>query len=389
MNKKGSVLIPVLVYGVALMTIGAYLVTHSARNIFAVKYGYQRALALQAAEAGAEKAIWTLNTGSDLSFLSGKIINDIPAEYEVFIEHSLNRRTIVSTGYSPNKENFKAKRKIKVFLNAGSGNQGLAFNYAVQVGDFGLTMSNNSIINGSVYSNHNIVGNNNSRITGDAYAFSEISSPFPSIGKSKNANTGIKMPLPQVDFETWKYLANLNENPHNGNLIINGTQNIGPRKIVGDLTLGIDSVINLKGPVHVTGNLIFRNNSTLRLDPSFGDDGTVVVVTGKIIMEQNASIIKQGENSFILLASEYAHASDPAITITNNADAGTNTAGGVYYALEGIIRISNNARPAALVGKGLHLNNDAIIYYDSGLASTIFSSGPGGGWRVAGWQLVR
>lgn len=389
MNKQGSILIPVLVYSMVLITIGSSLVAYSARNIFSVKYSHQKSLALQAAEAGAEKAIWTLNAGNDISFLSGEVAQGMASEYEVNITQSLNRRTITSIGYSPSKENYKSRRKIKVFLNAGSGTQGLAFNYAVQVGDFGLTMNNNSMINGSVYSNGDITGSNNSKITGDAFAYGSISSPFPEIIKSKNPNTGVKMPLPQVDFETWKYLANINDNAHQGDLTISGTQNLGPRKIIGNLTIGIDSTLNLKGPLHVTGNLTFRNNSVLRLDNSFGDDGTVVVVSGKIIMEQNASVIKQGENSFILLASEYSHASDPAITITNNADAGSNTAGGVYYALGGIIRISNNARPASLVGKGLHLNNDAVIHYDSGLASTIFSSGPGGGWRVAGWQLVR
>jgi len=387
MNKNGSILIPVLVYSMILITIGSSLIAHSARNIFSVKYHYQKALALQAAEAGAEKAIWSLNEGYDLTFLSNEVIAEIPSEYEVIIEQSLNKRTIISTGYSPSKENYKEKKRIKVFLKAGGMSQGLAFNYAVQVGDWGLNLNNNAIINGSVYSNGNIVGSRGSRINGDAYAFSTISSP-PTIIGSKNQNQP-KIAMPTLDFESWKYFANINENPNNGNLIISGTQNLGPRKIVGNLTVNVGSVLNLTGPLHITGNLILNSNAKITLDTSFGDNGTVIIAEGRIIIGNNTAITRQGEHSFIILASEYSSSTEPAIIVRNNADIGAESAGGVYYALNGIIEVNNNAHPVSLIGKRLVLRNNAIVNYDSGLASTIFSSGPGGGWRIVGWQLIR
>ena len=39
--------------------------------------------------------------------------------------------------------------------------------------------------------------------------------------------------------------------------------------------------------------------------------------------------------------------------------------------------------------KGINLNNNATVIYDSGLANANFVNGPSGGWNVKTWQEVK
>ncbi|PIR58154.1 MAG: hypothetical protein COU71_00170 [Parcubacteria group bacterium CG10_big_fil_rev_8_21_14_0_10_38_31] len=63
-------------------------------------------------------------------------------------------------------------RKIKAVL---SSSYGFEFFYGVQVGAGGLSLKNNSIVEGSVYSDGSITGQSGSIITGDAYVATKLS----------------------------------------------------------------------------------------------------------------------------------------------------------------------------------------------------------------------
>lgn len=62
-------------------------------------------------------------------------------------------------------------RKIQATLNAGDG---ATFNYGVQAGNGGFYLSNNSGVEGNVYSNGDIIGTNGSFITGTAIAANTV-----------------------------------------------------------------------------------------------------------------------------------------------------------------------------------------------------------------------
>ena len=92
----------------------------------------------------------------------------------------LGQKHIVTTGDYDNLE-----RKTDLVITTGG--TGISFNYGAQVGDTGLTMANNTTINGSVYSNGLIDGTGIlSVITGSALAANGSVS-----GSANQANGGI------------------------------------------------------------------------------------------------------------------------------------------------------------------------------------------------------
>lgn len=165
MNEKGQVLV------LALVTVGLVLVNTiviiSGSQIFSqnANYSVQVEQAINLAEAGVDKAITSLNmTGG--SYL-GEETTFGPGVFSVTISSpNPNTKVVESTSYIPSKSNPKVKRTIKVNVSKGVG---VSFNYGIQVGDGGLQMKENSKVIGSIYSNGNVIMDNNARITGDAY----------------------------------------------------------------------------------------------------------------------------------------------------------------------------------------------------------------------------
>ena len=51
----------------------------------------------------------------------------------------------------------------------------------------------------------------------------------------------------------------------------------------------------------------------------------------------------------------------------------------------------NTATTKEITAEKIHLNQNAVVTYESGLASAQFSSGPAGGWEMLDgtWQLLQ
>lgn len=125
------------------------------------------AQALNLAEAGIDKAVASLNaTGGAYNGESETVVSGV-GSYSVEVSSKDSTTKIVeATGFVPNKANPLVKKTVKILISKGIG---AAFYYGIQVGEGGFEMSNNSVINGSVYSDGNITMANNAQITGDAY----------------------------------------------------------------------------------------------------------------------------------------------------------------------------------------------------------------------------
>lgn len=165
-NQAGQVLILAL-FVVGLVLVNTLLIIGGSQIFFQnTSYTIQADQALHLAEAGIDKAVAALNaTGGAYLGEAETVLGD--GSYSVTITSpNPGTKIIESIGYIPSKVNPKAKRSIKITASKGVG---VDFNYAVQVGEGGLEMSNDSIVNGSIYSNGNISLNNNAKINGDAY----------------------------------------------------------------------------------------------------------------------------------------------------------------------------------------------------------------------------
>ena len=102
---------------------------------------------------------------------------------------------------------------------------------------------------------------------------------------------------------------------------------------------------------------------------------------GVISLGNNAIIRGSGEEGSYLMLLTTSPA-NPALIVNNNADAG------IFYASNGFIEINNDVSLREATAYGLHLNNNAVIQYDIGIANMLFSSGPGSGWGIENWQEI-
>lgn len=165
-------------------------------------------------------------------------------------------------------------------------------------------------------------------------------------------------------------------------------ETLGPVKIDGDLLITNGANINMNGIVWVKGDFSIDNNAVIQLSPGFGSESSVIVVDnpsfqqtkGKVRIYNNGNILGSGvEGSYIMVASTnkgVIASTDPAIQIENNVS------GAIFFTSQGMLQISNNAELKEATGYLLQLDQNVSVEYESGLASTSFTSGPGGIWRI-------
>jgi len=427
--NKGSAWAGVIILIFFVISIGLVLTSDVTGTLVKAKRADQAVVAQTLAEAGVEKAVWKINQNSgyvgesNLSFPTGTL--------DIAIQNiDQNNKYVTATAYIPNKTAPKVTRRIGGKIYADINQTDVSFRYGVQVGSLGVNMSNNAKIIGNVYSDGTITGGNGSQITGDAYV-SGIANKIYGVEVDGNSHAhtiqntdangnayyfsaatlinssvaGTKypgsvdpalggLPISQATIDQWETWAAAGS-VYNGNYSItdgvNGT--IGPIKINGNLTVTNGSTLTMTGPIWVTGNINFSNNATVKLAPSFGASSSMIIADsptnkatyGKVVVSNNVTIQGSGNAaSHIMIVSTNTGSttSNPAI------NAGNNSSAVIYYAISGMVEVSNNAHLKSVSGLGLHLSNGAQVQYDSGLADANFSGGPGGSWKVKEWQIL-
>lgn len=243
-------------------------------------------------------------------------------------------------------------------------------------------MANSSEVQGSIYSNGDITGSGPSTIEGDAYAVGIITSPPLVRGNSFPGAS--PAPMPTVNYQDWKDAANPNDSDPTNDPItcsptceITSSATIGPRKYIGNLIIRESgTIVTMAGPIHVTGNFEIKNSSELKLGDTFGSNGSVLIVDGTITVSNNGKLTPTSANPKGYILAVTTSTSLTAITISNLG------ATAIFYALDGEARLANQAGVTALVAKKLTLQNQSKLIYEQGLASTQFTSGPGGAWVI-------
>lgn len=304
----------------------------------------------------------------------------------------------------------------KVITTVRAGTEGVSFNYAIQSGDGGFELKNGATVEGNVYTNGNVDGQNNinSVITGDAWAVGDmdtvkvsgdahaqgfnncnivndayfednnISSTYVGGTSFPNSDPVPPEDFPDINLDIWRSAAT-SGGTIIGDYSVSGNESLGPKKIVGNLTIDINSTLNMSGPLYITGNLYTKNNSLIKLDSSFGTSGSVILTDGKINISNNADTQGSGEPGSYILGISLDNSQDlgnPAIDLSNNST------GAVFLAINGILKVNNNMSVRALTGYKIIVENNATVIYDTGLASAVFTSGPSGGWEILKWKEI-
>lgn len=240
--------------------------------------------------------------------------------------------------------------------------------------------SNNVSIGGDLHA-HTI---NNVSIAGSAYYQSISGSTAANYYPGSSPPPLVNFPISQAQIEDWKQEAEAG-GTHSGNYTT-CSSSLGPHKITGNLTLNNNCTLTVTGTLWVQGDLVLNNNNIMRLDSSYGGNGGVVVVTGRVYLNNSNQLRGSGQgDSYLLVVSELESDSPPAIELNNN-----NVAEGILYAPNGKIYLNNSSEVLELSGRTIELNNNVNIVYEAGLANATFGAGGSSSWamRDGTWRLV-
>jgi hypothetical protein len=240
---------------------------------------------------------------------------------------------------------------------------------------------NTKIDNLHVYDDAHANTIEDSDIDGNAYYQTLTSTTVDGTSNPGSADPGPQaMPISEGQIDQWKIEA------ANGGTITGDVSytdgspvTLGPKKIVGNLTVDNNTILTVNGTIYVTGDVTFQNNVTIRLDSGYGSGSGMIIADGKILVSNNVSFQGSGQTgSYVLILSTNGSldSSSPAIDLNNNS---TNS---IFYASNGVIRLQNNATLKEITAFKIFLSNNATVTYESGLANVNFSSGPGGSWTL-------
>jgi hypothetical protein len=237
----------------------------------------------------------------------------------------------------------------------------------------GITVGTGSV--GNAYA-HTVTG---STIAGTNYCKTG-SGNNKACDTSRDDPVPIVMPISEQNILDWKTQVEDYGVDNVGDLNVSASRTLNSTKITGNLNVSDPgTVLSLNGIIWVQGNLLVDNNSTVKLVSGYGANDGVIVVDGTITISNNATFAGSGvEGSYILALS--TSTSTSAISLANNAGAV------MLYTANGTINVNQRGTAKSLTGYYIHLQENAIITYDEGIANTNFVSGPSGAWNIAGWR---
>ncbi len=330
----------------------------------------------------------------------------------------LGNQVITSTG-----DISSHQRKVNVTLSLGTG---ASFNYGVQVGQGGFVLENSATVTGNIYSSGSVTGSgntvsgdvvssgasglvNNIRSTGSMYAHtiqnSNVGGNAYYVTKTNTTVSGSSypnsvdqpsIPMPISDTE----ITDLENDALSGGTIsspctyiINSTVTLGPTKINCNLEISGSAIVTLAGNVWVAGNVVIKNSAIVKISTSLGSQSVAIIADNPSNRTTSSSIDLantsqfQGSGSagsFVFLISMNNSAEngggEDAISMDNSSSGSV-----ILYAPHGLISINNSANLKEVTGYKIKAKNSANITYESGLANTLFTSGPGGGYEIIDW----
>lgn len=379
--------------------------------------------AYYAAEAGIEDSLLRI-FDPGMNFSLSNTINAGDGTANIQISGFITPLTITSIGSA-------SDRIRKIETEAAISTTGANFFYGIQVGVGGLSADSGSQILGNVFSNGPVSGAANVKIYGDIFSAGAAgvidnfrvlkSEPTANDGNAyahtisnssiengayfqieDNITAGIKypgspdtgiqnMPISGDQITSWKTDA-VSEGTIPGYSLVSGADSLGPVKVDGDFEIMSNAVLTITGTIWVTGNITINSGSVLELDSGFGINSGIIIADGLVSTESNVIICGAegygGSNcnpsigSFLMILSTNSSLDPdfPAIESDSNSDAA------IIYADNGLIKLNSNAQLKEVTGYALHLDSNAVVTYETGLADVRFTSGPSGGWEIISWE---
>ncbi|MBI2481963.1 MAG: hypothetical protein HYV76_00080 [Candidatus Vogelbacteria bacterium] len=369
------------------------------------------------AESGTEDGIYRLKTNKKTSAIQTLSLGNAWAT--TTISTSGQNKVVTATGNAS-----QYLRSLRSVLSLGTG---ASFNFGVQSDQGGFVMENNSSVSGNLYSNGSIIGSGSSIIRGDVIsagpaglvdgihatgtvyahtirnvlidgdAYYQVISNSTVRGASHpNSADQATSSLPISDdmITEWENDATAGITittpcPY----VLNSNATIGPAKIDCNLEISGNPTITIAGPIWVKGNITIRNNPIIKVASAIGNQSVAIVAdnptnrltSSKIILDNGAEFRGSGTaGSYVLLVSQNNSAEMVGIEQAINVDNSVNGAL-LLYAGHGEIRLDNSDELKQITAYRIRLRNSAEVKYELGIASLLFTSGPGGTWKLSDW----
>jgi len=427
-NSGAAMLISIVFFLFISLSIISGLVSPSIREFKNANVNLNSKKSFFLAESGTEDAFYRIIKSKPIDISEIITLDSNTATTTISIV--LGNKIISSLG-----DVGSLQRKTKITLVVGMGT---SFNYGVQSGQGGFVLENSASVTGNVYSSGAVTGAGNTiygdvistglsglvngiHATGSVYAHNirETSSSNQTIIDKNayyvNKDAGvtvigvsypgspdqppIEMPISDEQIEELKAgaLAGGTAICSGGEYKITASTSLGPIKIPCDLNISNDPTIILNGNIWVTGDITIQNTAIIRISSGLGDQSLAIIAdnptnrtsSSKIHLKNSAQFFGSGSaGSFVFLISQNNSAElgggESAISMDNSADGKAV----ILYASHGMIDVQNSAVLKEITGYKIKAKNSANIIYDSGLANTLFTSGPGGGYEIIGWKEV-
>ena len=185
-------------------------------------------------------------------------------------------------------------------------------------------------------------------------------------------------PISDANIAAWKADA-LAGGVNNGDYTVpNGGASLGPKKIVGDLTVSSGRTLTVTGTLWVTGKITLNGGGTIQLASSYGANDGVLIADGSMEINGGGHATGSGTaGSYVMLLS----------TATGNAASVNGGAGAVIVCTpNGTLDINGGASLKEATGYRITIAGGSSVTYESGLSDMNFSSGPSGSWSVSSWK---
>ena len=190
--------------------------------------------------------------------------------------------------------------------------------------------------------------------------------------------TYIAYPVSEANMTEWETDAS-SGGIYTGNYTVGWAgATLGPKKIVGNLTVSGGGILTVTGNLWVTGNIILNGGATIKLASSYGSNDGVIMANGTVVVSGGGHASGSGtEGSYLMLLSR----SDLTTAMSISGGSGAVIA----YAPYGTITISGGASLKEATGYKMLVEGGSSITYESGLTNNNFSSGPSGTWGIDSW----
>ncbi len=184
-------------------------------------------------------------------------------------------------------------------------------------------------------------------------------------------------PVPDARINEWKDEASTSV--YNGNYSVGSVgATLGPKKIVGNLSVGGGGTLRVSGTLWVTGTVSITGGSYVR--PDDNTKSFVIISDGSITLSGGSQVLGNVDSHIMLVSLSPL---DPAISIGGGA---SDT---VVFAPNGGLYISGGSNVKAGLARHIFLEGGANITYDPNLSSLNFSSGlPDSEFQIKSWKEV-